>query len=52
LKALQAARTSPLVQQRQTALNDITTRQAVGQWDMLGYEEMKSPTSLQEAALL
>jgi len=32
LKAIQAARTSPLVQQRQKALNDITTRQAVGQY--------------------
>jgi ribonuclease HI len=30
LKALQAARTYPLVQQRQQALNDISARHAVG----------------------
>jgi len=37
LKALQAAGTSPLVQQRQKALNDITTQQAVGQYWFPGH---------------
>jgi hypothetical protein len=56
LKALQAVRTmSPLVQQCQKALNDISTWHAVGlYWDPghAGYEEMRSPISSQGMALL
>jgi ribonuclease HI len=37
LKALQAVRTSPLVQQCQKALNDISTRQAVGLYWVPGH---------------
>jgi len=52
LKALQASKTtSPLVQQCQKALNDISTGTlwgCIGSLDMLGYKEMKSLTSSQE----
>ena len=55
LKALQTARTSsPLVQQCQKALNNISTWDAVGLFcvpDMLEYEEMGSLMSLRGAAL-
>jgi len=55
LKALQSAKTtSLLVQQCQKALNDISTQHIVGPFgflDILGYEEMKLPTSLQEMVL-
>jgi len=57
LNALQTARTTfALVQQCQKALNVIFTRHAVGLYcvptlEMLGYEEMKSSTSLQETVL-
>ena len=53
-KALQTARTSPLVQQCQKALNDISTWHAVGlYWGPAhtGYKEMKMPTSSQEMVL-
>jgi ribonuclease HI len=54
LKALQATRASPLVQQCQTALNDTFTQHTVGLYWVpghAGYEETKSPTSLQETVL-
>jgi hypothetical protein len=65
LKALQAAKTSPLVRQCQKALNDISTGHTgggcigslgtlgncIGSLDMLGYEQMKSSTYSQGAVL-
>jgi hypothetical protein len=54
LKALQAAKTmSRLVRQCQQALNDISTRHAVGLYWVPGHvgEEMKLLTSLQGVAL-
>jgi len=41
LKALQAARTSPLVRQRQEALNDISARHVVGLYWVLGHAEVQ-----------
>jgi len=55
LNALQAARTtSPSVQQCQKALNDISTGMLWGcivSLDLLGYEEVKWSTNLQETVL-
>ena len=56
LKALQAARISPLVQQCQKALNDIEISfiafwGCIGFLNMLGYKETKLPKSSQETVL-
>jgi len=42
LKALQAVRTSPLAQQCQKALNDISTRHAVGLYWVPGHAGVRS----------
>jgi len=50
LKALQAARTSQLVQKCQKAFNDISTQHSAGLFrvpDVLGHKEMKLPMSSQ-----
>ena len=56
LKALQAVRmTSPLVQQCQRALNDISAQYVVGLYwvlDMLEYEATRLPMDSQGVALL
>jgi len=53
-KALQAVRTSPMVQQCQKALNNISTWQAVGLYLVPGHAEykvMRSPMSSQGVVL-